>query len=94
MNWRWDEARPPEGEEPDVLRMHAFDVLGRRDVSAHACLVEGRGPAARLLRSAPLTFVGRLSYGVYLVHLLAMAVVYRLLPVAQWPPVVTVKPSQ
>jgi peptidoglycan/LPS O-acetylase OafA/YrhL len=42
-------------------------------------LVGGEGPAARLLRWRPLVFVGRLSYGVYLLHLLALGLAYRLL---------------
>jgi peptidoglycan/LPS O-acetylase OafA/YrhL len=46
------------------------------------CLLLGDGPLHRLLRSGPLTFVGRLSYGVYLLHMVAMAVVYALLPAA------------
>jgi peptidoglycan/LPS O-acetylase OafA/YrhL len=43
-------------------------------------LLTSEGPAARLLRWPPLQFVGRLSYGVYLLHLLALGVAYRLLP--------------
>jgi peptidoglycan/LPS O-acetylase OafA/YrhL len=43
-------------------------------------LLTGEGPAARLLRWRPLQFVGRLSYGVYLLHLLALGITYRLLP--------------
>jgi peptidoglycan/LPS O-acetylase OafA/YrhL len=43
-------------------------------------LLTSEGPAARLLRWQPLQFVGRLSYGVYLLHLLALGVAYRLLP--------------
>jgi peptidoglycan/LPS O-acetylase OafA/YrhL len=43
-------------------------------------LLSGEGLAARLLRWRPLVFVGRLSYGVYLLHLLALGAVYRLLP--------------
>jgi peptidoglycan/LPS O-acetylase OafA/YrhL len=45
-------------------------------------LLLGDGPVHRLLRSGPLTWVGRLSYGVYLLHMLAMAGVYALLPQA------------
>jgi peptidoglycan/LPS O-acetylase OafA/YrhL len=46
-------------------------------------LLDGQGMAAWLFRRRPLVFVGRLSYGVYLLHLLAMGMVYRLLP-AHW----------
>jgi peptidoglycan/LPS O-acetylase OafA/YrhL len=45
-------------------------------------LLDGEGLAARFFRLRPLVFVGRLSYGVYLLHLLAMGVTYRLLPVS------------
>lgn len=37
-----------------------------------AALVTGQTPLAGLLESAPLAFVGRRSYGIYLVHLLAL----------------------
>jgi peptidoglycan/LPS O-acetylase OafA/YrhL len=43
-------------------------------------LIDGVGPASWLFRRRPLVFVGRLSYGVYLLHLLAMGITYRLLP--------------
>jgi peptidoglycan/LPS O-acetylase OafA/YrhL len=43
-------------------------------------LLTGEGPATRLLSWRPLLFVGRLSYGVYLLHLLALGITYRLLP--------------
>jgi peptidoglycan/LPS O-acetylase OafA/YrhL len=45
-----------------------------------ACLLVGEGPLPRLLRWRPLTAIGRLSYGIYLLHMLAMGAVYRLLP--------------
>jgi peptidoglycan/LPS O-acetylase OafA/YrhL len=45
-----------------------------------ACLLLGEGPLHQFLRSGPLTFIGRLSYGVYLLHMVAMAVVYAVLP--------------
>lgn len=38
------------------------------------------GPLQRVLRWRPLVSIGRLSYGMYLLHMLAMAVIYRLLP--------------
>jgi peptidoglycan/LPS O-acetylase OafA/YrhL len=43
-------------------------------------LLRGEGPAAWLLRWRPLVFAGRLSYGIYLLHLLALGIVYRFLP--------------
>lgn len=45
-----------------------------------ACLLLGRGPLQTFLSTRPLTFVGRLSYGIYLVHMLAMYAVYRVFP--------------
>lgn len=49
-----------------------------------ACLLVGEGPLQRLLRWWPLTAIGRLSYGIYLLHMLALGAVYRLLPSPQW----------
>ncbi|MGL4553285.1 MAG: acyltransferase family protein [Gemmataceae bacterium] len=43
-----------------------------------------------LLSAGPLVQLGRLSYGVYLVHLLAMAAVYRALPFGSWHPATSV----
>jgi len=45
-----------------------------------ACLLVGDGPVQRVLRWRPLVRIGRLSYGIYLLHLLAMRLVYSLLP--------------
>jgi peptidoglycan/LPS O-acetylase OafA/YrhL len=45
-----------------------------------AALLLGVGPAVAAMRSRPLVFVGQLSYGAYLLHLLATAAVYRALP--------------
>jgi len=45
-----------------------------------ACVLLGDGPVQRLLRWRPLVFVGRLSYGVYLIHMLCMSAVYKLFP--------------
>jgi peptidoglycan/LPS O-acetylase OafA/YrhL len=48
-----------------------------------ACLLVDDGPLQRLLRWRPLVGIGRLSYGMYLLHMLAMAAVYRLLPASR-----------
>jgi peptidoglycan/LPS O-acetylase OafA/YrhL len=40
----------------------------------------GDGLLQRALRTAPLVFVGKLSYGVYLLHVLAMIAAYRIVP--------------
>src|SRR5262249_908567 len=55
-----------------------------------ACVLLDDGSIRRPLRAAPLVFVGRLSYGVYLVHVLAMIAAYRLLPFAPGRPVLGV----
>jgi peptidoglycan/LPS O-acetylase OafA/YrhL len=48
------------------------------------CLLTGEGPLHACLRCGPLSFIGRLSYGVYLVHMLAIAVVSRLAPLGEF----------
>jgi peptidoglycan/LPS O-acetylase OafA/YrhL len=45
-----------------------------------ACLLVDEGPVQRLLRWWPFVRLGRLSYGIYLLHLLAMDLVFWLLP--------------
>jgi peptidoglycan/LPS O-acetylase OafA/YrhL len=45
-----------------------------------ACVLLGDGWLQRLLRSGPLVFVGQLSYGIYLVHMLCMYPIPRLIP--------------
>jgi peptidoglycan/LPS O-acetylase OafA/YrhL len=45
-----------------------------------AGVVLGEGPLQRLLRRPLLVGLGRLSYGVYLVHVLCLVAAYRLLP--------------
>jgi peptidoglycan/LPS O-acetylase OafA/YrhL len=47
-----------------------------------AALLLGEGPIQRFLRGRALVGVGRLSYGVYLVHVLCVIAVHRFLPVA------------
>lgn len=53
-------------------------------------LLHGRTPTAGFLRCRPLVFVGQLSYGVYLLHLLAMGLVYRLIPAGPLHPSVSI----
>jgi peptidoglycan/LPS O-acetylase OafA/YrhL len=53
-------------------------------------LLNGETPAARCLRCRPLVFIGRLSYGIYLLHLLAMGLVYRLIPAGSLHPSVSI----
>jgi peptidoglycan/LPS O-acetylase OafA/YrhL len=43
-----------------------------------AAVVLGDGPVQRLLRTPALVFVGKLSYGIYLIHVFAIAVAHRL----------------
>jgi peptidoglycan/LPS O-acetylase OafA/YrhL len=50
-----------------------------------AAVLVGEGPVQRLLRAGPLVFVGRLSYGIYLVHVLAIALVCKITPAAAGP---------
>jgi peptidoglycan/LPS O-acetylase OafA/YrhL len=45
----------------------------------------GDGPVHRVLRTRPLVLVGKLSYGVYLIHILALNVAQRLVPSGQPP---------
>jgi peptidoglycan/LPS O-acetylase OafA/YrhL len=43
-------------------------------------LVYGRSPVTRLLASAPMTWLGRRSYGIYLIHTLALTVCTKVVP--------------
>ncbi len=47
------------------------------------CLLLRDGLLPRLLRCGPMAWLGKLSYGMYLVHMISMAVAYRLLPGAR-----------
>src|SRR5262249_44647750 len=49
-----------------------------------ASVLLGGGALARGLRWSPLVFVGRLSYGVYLLHMLALVAVQRALPASAY----------
>lgn len=40
----------------------------------------GDGPVQRVLRAGPLVFVGKLSYGIYLIHILCLNVAQRVFP--------------
>jgi peptidoglycan/LPS O-acetylase OafA/YrhL len=48
-----------------------------------ACLLVSEGPLQQMLRWRPLVAIGRLSYGMYLLHLLAKGAVDRLVPAVQ-----------
>ncbi len=54
-----------------------------------ACAVREDHPLARVLASRPVAYVGTVSYGMYLVHMLSLNVVRRLLHGAAAPAVVT-----
>jgi peptidoglycan/LPS O-acetylase OafA/YrhL len=74
--------------EPGSATAALLDVVYTLGATAFlACVLLGDGPVTRALRATPLVFVGRLSYGVYLVHVLAMVAAYRLLPFAPGDPV-------
>jgi peptidoglycan/LPS O-acetylase OafA/YrhL len=45
-----------------------------------ALLAAGRGPALRLFVARPVVFLGRISYSIYLTHMLVMAALQRVLP--------------
>ncbi len=72
------------------LILLADDQLATERVYLSACLVAvpliisligtQDGPLARLVAAAPLRALGRISYGLYLFHLLARNVVYHYLP--------------
>jgi peptidoglycan/LPS O-acetylase OafA/YrhL len=49
-----------------------------------ACFLLGDGSLKRLLSWRPLAIIGRLSYGIYLIHMVCMAIAYRLLPTMSW----------
>jgi peptidoglycan/LPS O-acetylase OafA/YrhL len=62
----------------------AVNVLYTLAVTAVlACVLLGEGPVQRLLRIRPLVFVGQLSYGVYLVHMVGLYAASRLVPGAR-----------
>jgi peptidoglycan/LPS O-acetylase OafA/YrhL len=66
----------------DPLAAHAVDTAYPLAAAALlACLVLADGRMQRALRWGPLVGVGKLSYGVYLVHVLCMIAVYKVLPV-------------
>jgi peptidoglycan/LPS O-acetylase OafA/YrhL len=45
-----------------------------------ALLAAGRGPALRLFVARPVVFLGRISYSIYLTHMLVMSALQRVLP--------------
>ncbi len=42
-----------------------------------ACLVGGAGPARTILCSRPLTYIGKVSYGIYVIHPIFLVYVYK-----------------
>ncbi len=67
---------------------HLLDVVYTLAVTALlVCVLLGEGPLQRGLRCGPLTFVGRLSYGIYLIHMLCLYATYRVVPASElgWP---------
>lgn len=50
-----------------------------------ALLAAGRGHSLRLFAARPVVFLGRISYSIYLTHMLVMAALQRILPSRQLP---------
>jgi peptidoglycan/LPS O-acetylase OafA/YrhL len=64
--------------------LRAVDLVYPLVLSALLCdLLLKDSYLRRLLSLDPMTFLGKLSYGVYLIHMLAMGVVHRLLPLPE-----------
>jgi len=51
-----------------VVRLFSFGLTSTSLVMACIAANEGNGVGARLMRSSPLRFIGRISYGIYLYH--------------------------
>jgi peptidoglycan/LPS O-acetylase OafA/YrhL len=71
-------SRPwlPDGPVPFVS--DALYVLA--GVAFLASVLLGGGPVQRLLRTKALVFVGKVSYGIYLIHIFAIAAAHKLWP--------------
>jgi peptidoglycan/LPS O-acetylase OafA/YrhL len=65
-------ARPWSGVLNVVYTLSAVVLLGY--------ILQGYGCLPRLLRFGPLVLVGRLSYGIYLIHMLCMFAAYKVVP--------------
>jgi peptidoglycan/LPS O-acetylase OafA/YrhL len=58
----------------------ARPLYGLAVVAFLACVVTGDGPVQRFLRWGPLVFIGRLSYGIYLIHVLCVNAAEKVFP--------------
>jgi peptidoglycan/LPS O-acetylase OafA/YrhL len=67
-----------------------LDVLNIAYTAAVAallvCMLVGDGILQQMLRLRPLVFVGQLSYGIYLIHMLALHAAARLIPLEKTAP--------
>ena len=66
--------------EPSYAGYALHTLYGLACSAFLVALVTGEGVQNRVLRCAPLALVGRLSYGVYLVHVFGIVAAYRLVP--------------
>jgi len=71
-------ATPWVGEPTLVHGLNVLYLLSATGLLA--CIVLGRGLLQSFLSHTPLVFVGKLSYGIYLIHVLCLVVVYRYIP--------------
>jgi peptidoglycan/LPS O-acetylase OafA/YrhL len=63
------------------LLIHGLNILYIATATMMlASIVLGQGALSRLFGSRPLVFVGKLSYGIYLIHVLCMIAVYKVVP--------------
>lgn len=66
---------------PALLLWNAWGLLYTTATAALlGCVLLGAGPLQKLLAWPALAFIGRLSYGIYLIHMFAIAIAHRLVP--------------